>query len=155
MQLSLQETVDHISALLESNASHDALEQSQKALKLYPHVAMLWHLYGLSLRQMGEIELSLSAFLRATEIHPDLGHAWLNLGICHVLKNDVTNAEIALEKAHHLLPDNANALYYMAVVYQHQKRFDLAREYYEKVLITQPNNLGVMINLSHLFVGLS
>jgi len=71
-----------------------------------------------------------------------------NKGFREISQKNFEQAEVSLEKALAINPDNPYALLNMGVVYQETGRLDKARQMYEKLIALQPKDIAEQSNTS-------
>jgi tetratricopeptide (TPR) repeat protein len=146
--LSYSQLLHEITGFLEAREPARAKELCEQLLKHIKDQPQLWHCYGIALREVGAVEASLIPLHRAVGLAPQLAGAWLNLALSEILLARYEAAEQSLEQVLKLLPNHTTAQFHMATVYHRQKRYTLARELYEVVLLREPNNFNVLLNLA-------
>jgi len=77
---------------------------------------MRWNNYGIGLLDAQQYADSARAFARVAEMRPDYADAYTNVAIADSQWERFDDARFSLEKALHLAPHNARALYYLALV---------------------------------------
>ena len=84
------------------------------------------------------------------EKNPDSALPWILIGRIELARGNREAAVEAFREAARLNPGDPNALSSLADLAIRQKRFDQAREYYERILAKHENHLGTLIRLSAL-----
>jgi tetratricopeptide (TPR) repeat protein len=111
-------------------------EKFKRFVSLHPHNAMAHYYYAVALSKQspGTKDLALveSELKRAIELHPQLGNAYLQLGILYSAKKDAPAAIRAFQKAIELLPLPDEAHYRLAQIYRQTGELEKARQ--EKAL---------------------
>jgi Flp pilus assembly protein TadD len=87
---------------------------------------MRWNNYGIGLLDAQQYAASARAFERVTELRPDYADAFTNVAIADFQWERYDEARGSLEKALKLAPQNARALYYLALVERTQGHLDAA-----------------------------
>jgi Flp pilus assembly protein TadD len=77
---------------------------------------MRWNNYGIGLLDAQQYSESMNAFQRVAEMRPDYADAYTNIAIADFSWQRYQDARAALNHALQLEPQNARALYYMALV---------------------------------------
>ena len=103
--------------------------------------------------QQQQWEDSRKAALKALEVDPKLGDAYVLLGLVATARSQFNEAETRFEKAVALQPKNPRAHAYLGSTYLQQKRYDEARRSFEQVLKLDPSNLPAQYNLG--LIGLA
>jgi len=115
-------------------SSLDQISDANQALEL-----------GNQLLENNETERAIDAFLRATELNPDLAEAWFQLGIAYALieKEQAVNAEndTNLSNDNSAKPVKPNS----------EKAFRKAIEAYKKLLAQEPDNADALYNLGRAY----
>jgi tetratricopeptide (TPR) repeat protein len=100
-------------------------------------IGLAYHLLGCVLVKMGKDEEAITQFTKVTEILPDHGDAWFNLGACYYRLKEY---HTALPYFYHALSINDNdweSMYYLSSCYRHYKEWESVtywrRASYEKV----------------------
>ena len=76
----------------------------------------------------GNNDAAITAYTDVVAKAPACGDCFFNLGLAHMNKKQLAEAEAAFKKAIELKADNANAHTQLASVYNQQRKFDLAAE---------------------------
>lgn len=87
---------------------------------------MRWNNYGIGLLDAQQYAASTRAFEQVTEIRPDYADGFTNVAIADIQWERYDDARSELDKALHLAPHNARALYYLALVERTQGHLDAA-----------------------------
>ena len=98
-------------------------------------------------------EDSRKAALKALDVDPKLGDAYVLLGLVATAQSQFQEAETRFEKAVGLQPKNPRAHAYLGSTYLQEKRYDDARRSFERVLKLEPGNLPAQYNLG--LIGLA
>jgi tetratricopeptide (TPR) repeat protein len=124
-----------------------ALDNYDQALALEPKSLPALRQAGIVAEKQGELERSLSYWLRAKKLAPDDPEILLDFGrVC--LKMDLLeDAEPALTKAASLRPDDPAYQYTLASANVGKKQFDAAQSILEKLLQKNPQDAQVQYAL--------
>jgi Flp pilus assembly protein TadD len=76
----------------------------------------------------GNNDAAITAYSDVVVKAPTCGDCFFNLGLAHLNKKQLPEAEAAFKKAIEIKPDNVNAHTQLASVYNQQRKFDLASE---------------------------
>jgi Tfp pilus assembly protein PilF len=87
---------------------------------------MRWNNYGIGLLDAQQYAESAHAFQRVAEMRPDYADAYTNVAIADFSWQRYDDSRTNLERALKLAPNNARALYYMALVEREQGHLDAA-----------------------------
>ena len=101
--------------------------------------------FGNQLLENNETDRAIDAFLRATELNPDLAYAWFQLGIAYSLieKEQAVNAESDVNAT----ADNSGK----TVRPNSERAFKKAIETYKKLLTQDPDNAEALFNLGRAY----
>jgi tetratricopeptide (TPR) repeat protein len=83
----------------------EAAEEYRKAIKLYPRLPDVHTKLGIALRNKGLIEDAIVNFVKAKEINPSYGPAWIQLGLTYYMKG---LPGLAMEEWETVLKQNPN-----------------------------------------------
>jgi serine/threonine protein kinase/TolB-like protein/Tfp pilus assembly protein PilF len=138
----------------------EALEAYRQAIDLDPQFAAAWAGFAVATRlsvqwapePQVEIERAQRAVARALEIDPDLPEAHAAQGLQYSMELRETGAaeaaETALRRAIELNPRLVSAHNWLAIVLQHQQRFDEADEILHAALAVDPVNPLLILNIA-------
>jgi len=79
-----------------------------------------WNNYGIALLDAQQYAQSVAAFENVAKLRPTYADAYTNLGLAYFQWQRYDDSRSALEKALTFAPDNARALYYLALVKRNQ-----------------------------------
>lgn len=142
--------------LLTTRRSQDA-QRSVGLLKgisqKYPDNALAFYNLGLAYQTLGENSDARKAYLRATDIHPSLGDAWLNLGAMR--RNDGDNQRAMQYYRAGLRNDSENMQLRSALVsvLRQLGKYDQAVDEAKKALIVNANSLEIYNNLALVYLA--
>ncbi len=91
----------------------DAIDEYNKAIKLYPNLADVRTKLGIALRNKGLFEEAIVHFTKAKEINPSYGQAWIQLGLTYYMKGLTGLAYEEWEEALKKNPDLKEATTYL------------------------------------------
>lgn len=77
---------------------------------------MRWNNYGIGLMDEMQYDEAVRAFQQVVKLRPDYADAHTNIALAYIQWEKYASARPELEKALSLSPDNARALYYMAII---------------------------------------
>jgi tetratricopeptide (TPR) repeat protein len=111
-------------------------------------------------RELGNAEVSAGQYDKAIGTYSSLlakvpdprlqGDLWIRIGETYLRKGDIPQSINSLEKARQGQPGNTALLTNLAMLYETQSRYDIARKYYEQSIKTDPNNAFALNNLAYL-----
>ena len=81
---------------------------------------MRWNNFGVALLDEAQYAEAKSAFSEVVKLRPDYGDAYTNLGIVYLQWERYTDAAASLKQALAMMPGDARALYYQALVERNQ-----------------------------------
>ena len=120
----------------------DAITHLLTSLEAQPDPRVALQLATLRLR-MGDVTGAHDAAEKATQLSPDLGEAWLALGIVALAQGDLKGSEVALRKASEQLPDSPQVWYHLAGLEIRRKNWQAARDDLKKAAAIAPGHPGV------------
>ncbi len=106
---------------LELNMNDEAIEEFNKAIKLYPKLADVHTRLGVALRNKGLAEEAIVHFVKAKQINPRYGPAWVQLGLSYYMKGLTGLAFEEWEKALEQNPDLKEAESYLRFLKKEDK----------------------------------
>jgi tetratricopeptide (TPR) repeat protein len=129
-----------------------ALDAYKKAERLDPTAAAAPYNVGYILYRMERYDESYEAYTRAAKLDPTLPLAGLHRGLIEQRRGKMESAVALLEQALPRLDDDGRrtALLAQAQAYRALGRADKAREGYEKVLATRPDDVEALVGLGRL-----
>ena len=77
---------------------------------------MRWNNVGIGYLDELQYDDAMNAFEQVVRLRPDYKDGYINLGITYHRMGEISEARTPLEKALTLRPDDARALYYLALV---------------------------------------
>ncbi len=128
-----------------------ALENYDAALALKPGSVPALRQAALVAEQRGELERSLSYWLRAKKIAPDEAEILLGFGRVCLRMDLLEDAEPALVKAASLKPDDGTYQYTLAAAKVGKKQFEAARHLVETLVARQPADPQLQYALGSIF----
>lgn len=100
-----------------------------------------------------DIPSAIGAATAAAETAPGVAPIWFQLGLLYYAAGNATNAALALERAISIVPDYANAKYFLGLSYATLDRNEEALEQFQDLAKTNPDNAEVALILSNLQAG--
>jgi protein O-GlcNAc transferase len=134
----------------------------ERAVKLSPKDADMWHMLGLAAFQLGVMAKAVKHLEHAVQLRPEFAEAWNNLGIARKAKalaavppaglppEALNAAEDAFSRALVLRPHYVEAAHNLAILFEAKSDFDRARQSYEQALAWRPDALNTLTNLGNL-----
>ncbi len=134
----------------------------ERAAKLAPKNADIWHLRGLAAFQLGVHAKAVKHLEHALQLRPDFAEAWNNLGIARkakalsatlpagLLAGALNAAHSAFAQAMALRPNYVEAAHNLAILFEAQADLARARASYEQALAWRPDALDTLTNLGNL-----
>jgi Tfp pilus assembly protein PilF len=127
----------------------------RRAIELDPKArttAAVWNNLGLVALGRGRDQEAFAAFEQAASLDPGYREAPLNQALVYLDCGDYTRAERRLRKALDIDPDDPDALVALGVALRGEKRFDDARQAYERALTLRPEHGPALYDLGVLFM---
>ncbi|MDE3200512.1 MAG: tetratricopeptide repeat protein [Acidobacteriota bacterium] len=87
---------------------------------------MRWNNYGIGLLDAQQYKQSVAAFQQVADLRPDYADAYTNMAVVEIVWERYDDAKVHLAKALELLPNDARALYYRALVERNANQVDAA-----------------------------
>jgi tetratricopeptide (TPR) repeat protein len=143
----------NLGAIYSQRQSWDrALDAYKKAERLDPTAAAAPYNLGYILYRMERFDESYDAYTRAAKLDPTLPLAGLHRGLIEQRRGKMEAAVALLEQALPRLDDDGRrtALVAQAQAYRALGRTDKAREGYEKVLASRPDDVEALVGLGRL-----
>lgn len=101
---------------------------------------MRWNNFGIGLLDAQQYDDSVHAFEQVVKLRPDYPDGYTNVALANFQSEKFEAARTQLQKALALAPNNARALYYMALVERNEGNLDGAIESLKKVAAQFPNS---------------
>lgn len=101
---------------------------------------MRWNNIGIAYLDQLQYEDAIAAFERVTQMRPDYKDGYINVGLANIEWEKYAEARGPLETALHIHPDDARALYYMALVERRQRHSEAEIADLEKVVAQFPQS---------------
>ena len=112
--------------LTQSQRTAEALVDSQRLVRLPNANGRAWFNHGFMLEAVGQQEDARAAFVRATELSPELDRAWYGLGLVLIRLNRFDEAVAALKRNTELQPMSPYGWYQLARVHVDRQEPDKA-----------------------------
>ncbi len=128
----------------ELGAARDFLKQ---AAEVDPQDAHVWVALGSLHYQLGEFERAGMAFVHAGELVPADSDVFLHLALTHQQLGQDKESEALFQHALALNPENPFGFSLYSGFLFARERYDEAREYVERALEEQPDNLDLLMRL--------
>lgn len=106
---------------LDLGLNDEAIDEYQKAVKLYKNLPDVHTKLGVALRNKGLIEDAIAYFTMAKEINPKYGPAWIQLGLSYYMKGLLGLAFEEWSKALQQNPDLKEAEAYLRLLEKEEK----------------------------------
>jgi tetratricopeptide (TPR) repeat protein len=101
---------------------------------------MRWNNFGIACLDQQQYADAVSAFAQVVKLRPDYADGYTNIALTNILWEKYGSARGSLEKALALGPDNARALYYMALVERRTGNSEAEVSDLEKVVAQYPKS---------------
>jgi len=124
-----------------------AIDDSEIAISLKPHLTQIWGLLGSLRYQNKNLSGAIEALKNAQVLEPDNVSCMIDLG--EFLRQDqrIEEAIVILEEATKKAPENANAWINLGTALQQNNKIESAQVAYKKALAIIPNSAEVCNNL--------
>jgi len=106
---------------LDFGLNDEAIEEFNKAIKLFPRLPDVHTKLGMALRNKGRLEDAISHFLKAKELNPEYGPARVQLGLSYYIKGLTMLAFEEWEKAIKKIPELKEAKTYLSLLKKGEK----------------------------------
>jgi tetratricopeptide (TPR) repeat protein len=100
-----------------------------------------------------DLNTAVQASQAAVQSAPGVPSLWFQLGLLLYTGRDTKNAVLVLEKAVALVPDYANAKYFLGLSYWAENRRDEGNKQFSDLLSTNPGNAEIKLILSNMRAG--
>ena len=137
-------------AHLEKGEIDEAINNSRKALELYPKYAEAHYNLGNALLKKGEIDEALAQCQEAVVLTPNDPDSHLALGNAFLAKNHVDEAIAHYSRALELYPDDSTAHYSLGKALLQKGDFSAARSHSEKAVEIEPQLIEAHIQLGNI-----
>ena len=135
-------------ALLQLNQPEAALPEAERALALDAGLPLGWFALGLAARGLGDLDAARCAFTRAVQLDSRLTAAQSQLGSLYDELDNTLASECAWLAVVAENPADLAALVALSTLYCRADRFDLGRQYAERALGLDPDEIGAHRNLA-------
>lgn len=126
-----------------------AMETLSKVTEIEADNIKAYQIKGFIYKETGDTANAIFYFLKIVDLHPDYVPAYEELGMIYAQHKDPLAIEY-FNTAIQLQPDNINALYGMAMLYQDLENADKANEYYTRILELDPMNRYAWFNRGYM-----
>ena len=151
----IQAQVNEAIALLTTNnpdQARAALKRLDELASEAPDMAEIAYNQGVAYEILGDTEQARKRYLRATDIDPSLGNAWLNLGAIAERNGDLSRALQAYRAGLRNDPDNPGLVVGVIGVLRKLGRQDEAISAAKEALARNANNIEVYNNLGQVYI---
>jgi Trypsin-like peptidase domain/Tetratricopeptide repeat len=124
----------------------------KRATELDPQDSVSWFCLARSYFMTRQIDQGISASVEAVKYEPNFYEAIVNLGLAYAQQGDMSEAEVQLQKATRIKPDDDTAYVALGRIRVFQKRLEEGADYFEKAAMINPNQLStwqVLLDLDH------
>jgi tetratricopeptide (TPR) repeat protein len=151
-----EKELQEAAGLLTTRSPEDA-QRSVGLLKAisqkYPDNALAFYNLGLAYQTLGENSDARKAYLRATDIHPSLGDAWLNLGAMRRNNGDDQRAMQYYRAGLRNDAENMQLRSALVSILRQLGKYDQALEEAKKALIVNAHSLEIYNNLALVYLA--
>lgn len=134
-------------------AARQAVEELKALTARAPDVAEIPFNIGVAYELLGDETNARKAYLRATDIDPKLGAAWLNLGAMSEAKGELDRALQTYEAGLRFDPENGKLVVGVISVLRKQGRYPQAIEMAKKALGQDSKNIDIYNNLGLIYLA--
>jgi len=124
----------------------EAIESLEKSISLNPDQPTVKETLGTSFLNKGtealsnkEFEAATALFKKAGDYSPNNGYIYYNLAESYLFTKNYASAEKALNQASRLMPQNADVLQRLGLVYEKMKKWNQALSAYKKAQGMNPS----------------
>ena len=128
-----------------------AAQKAETLVQKFSKSAILFNIQGVILKGMGQLDLSVEAYIRALTIRPDYPEAYNNMGNALNEQCRLREAVEAYNKALAIKPDYAEAYNNMGNALKEQCKMEEAVEAYNKALAIKPDYAEAYNNIGNAF----
>ena len=133
------------------NRDYDrAIESIDKVIEMDPINAKAFFMKGFLYKETGDSTNAVRNFRKVIEIDPNYVDAYEELGLLYAIHGNKLGIEY-LTTAINLSPNNIQARYGLALLYQDLENYTLAVEEYNKILSIDSTHANSLNNLGYLF----
>jgi len=135
----LQLEINRVIDLYSLGQMSEALNAIEDLIETYPNEALLFNIRGVFYKAIGQLEMSIKSFEKATSIKPDFADAHYNLGLSLQENNLIHAAVKSYEKALVINPNYAEVHNNLGIAQRKLGKINDAVKSFEQSLIIQPN----------------
>ena len=128
-----------------------AIKELHETLKIYPEFTAAWYNMGVAYYSYGDYDNSRKSYEQAIELNPNEKQALNNLGVIYFNQREYNKALEYFTQATVADPSFIDPYANIGAVHHNTGNYDQAIVHYNKVLALQPDNRGVINNLSKLY----
>ena len=132
--MNFEQALAQIRSLVAIGDWQPACEISERALACFPDQSQLWFFLGVSRHALGERSAAAAAFLRATELAPEVSMAFNALATVLMEQDRFAEALDAMTRAVALAPSDAGTLVNFGVVLERMSKVEPALLAYDRAL---------------------
>ena len=147
----LQKNPNHADALHllgclknQQNKTDQAIQLFNMAIDIAPQIAMYHYNLGLAYSRIPNIQLAINAWYETIALDPNFIDAYANIGYAYMQLDELNKAQKILTQGLTKSPQNQLILLNLATAFHKDESFDNARQYYEKLLSINENNVQAL-----------
>ncbi len=154
---------DRVAKVLEKSAqtlaagdpttARQVVEDLKALSSVAPDAAEIPFNIGVAYELLGDETNARKAYLRATDIDPKLGAAWLNLGAMSEAKGELDRALQSYEAGLRFDPENGDLVVGVISILRKQGRYSVAVEQAQKALGMNSKNVNIYNNLGLIYLA--
>lgn len=134
-------------------AARQVIEDLKALSAAAPDKAEIPFNLGVAYELLGDEASARKSYLRATDVDPKLGAAWLNLGAMSEAKGELDRALQSYEAGLRFEPDNGDLVVGVISILRKQGRYDIAIEKAKQALGKNSKNINIYNNLGLIYLA--
>jgi len=124
-----------------------SLTLAERLVQQFPKSDLLFNIQGVIFQDLGQLDLSISAYKKAIVINPNYADAHNNMGSVLKQQGKLEEAIVVYKKTLAINPNYAEAYYNMGNVLKEQGKLEEAIGAYKKTLVINPNHAKAYSNM--------
>ena len=144
-----QDQLQALIALYDQGLFELALEQTEELILQFPASSILYNLKGVLLKGMGQLDLSIQAYIKALTIRPTYAETHFNMGNALKEQGKLEESVSAYIKAMTIKPNYVEAYFNMGNALKEQGELEESIVAYNKALSIDPDYADVYFNMGN------